>query len=299
MARITSCARASGVSACSTRWAGFRYLVARVEFLNDTGVTHPEVEARTLYPEAEGRRGDLAAAAGARPSSANCDAGDRVAVDARRHDRELPRRQAGREAGASSRRPSSATGSRRSPTFLTRRVEVLKLSRQIENQTKEAIDDRQREILLREQMQPDPEGARRRGPGRGRGRGARRGDHEGGHAARRRGACAQGAQASRAHERGERRVLDGAHVPRHADRAAVVEARRRVDRHRALARRSSTRTTTGSTKIKRRILEYLAVRKLNPRGTQPDPVLRRPSGRRQDLARPVASRVRWGSSSSA
>ena len=35
---------------------------------------------------------------------------------------------------------------------LTRRVEVLKVSRQIEQQTKEAIDDRQREILLREQM---------------------------------------------------------------------------------------------------------------------------------------------------
>jgi ATP-dependent Lon protease len=37
-------------------------------------------------------------------------------------------------------------------TFLTRRVEVLKLSRQIEEQTKEAIDDRQREFVLREQM---------------------------------------------------------------------------------------------------------------------------------------------------
>ena len=37
-------------------------------------------------------------------------------------------------------------------TLLTRRVEVLKLSRQIEEQTKEAIDDRQREFVLREQM---------------------------------------------------------------------------------------------------------------------------------------------------
>jgi ATP-dependent Lon protease len=36
--------------------------------------------------------------------------------------------------------------------MLTRRVEVLKLSRQIEEQTKEALDDRQKEILLREQM---------------------------------------------------------------------------------------------------------------------------------------------------
>ena len=40
--------------------------------------------------------------------------------------------------------------------LLTRRVEVLRLSRQIEQQTKEAIDDRQREIVLREQ---EPTGA--------------------------------------------------------------------------------------------------------------------------------------------
>jgi ATP-dependent Lon protease len=37
-------------------------------------------------------------------------------------------------------------------SLLTRRVEVLRLSRQIEQQTKDAIDDRQREIVLREQL---------------------------------------------------------------------------------------------------------------------------------------------------
>ena len=42
----------------------------------------------------------------------------------------------------------------------------------------------------------------------------------------------------------------------------------------------------GLEKIKRRILEYLAVRKLNPDGQEPDPVLRRPARRRQDVARP-------------
>ena len=42
----------------------------------------------------------------------------------------------------------------------------------------------------------------------------------------------------------------------------------------------------GLTKVKQRILEYLAVRKLNPEGAVADPVLRRPARRRQDVARP-------------
>ena len=42
----------------------------------------------------------------------------------------------------------------------------------------------------------------------------------------------------------------------------------------------------GLAKVKRRILEYLAVQKLKPGGKQPDPVLRRAARRRQDLARP-------------
>ena len=45
-------------------------------------------------------------------------------------------------------------------------------------------------------------------------------------------AGAQGAEAPRAHARGRRRVLDGAHLPRLADRAAVDRRRRRADRHR-------------------------------------------------------------------
>src|SRR5204863_8804124 len=36
--------------------------------------------------------------------------------------------------------------------FLAHRLEVLRLSRQISDRTKETIDDRQREFLLREQM---------------------------------------------------------------------------------------------------------------------------------------------------
>ena len=54
----------------------------------------------------------------------------------------------------------------------------------------------------------------------------------------------------------------------------------------AEARRILDEDHYGLEKIKRRILEYLAVRKLNPDGQEPDPVLRRPARRRQDLARP-------------
>ena len=55
----------------------------------------------------------------------------------------------------------------------------------------------------------------------------------------------------------------------------------------------------GLEKIKRRILEFLAVRKLNPSGKSADPVLRRPARRRQDLARPVDRARDWAASSCA
>ena len=43
----------------------------------------------------------------------------------------------------------------------------------------------------------------------------------------------------------------------------------------------------GLGKIKDRLLEYLAVRKIRPEGKAPDPLLRGPAGRRQDVARPI------------
>ena len=48
---------------------------------------------------------------------------------------------------------------------------------------------------------------------------------------------------------------------------------------------------SGLEKAKDRILEYLAVRKLNPERQGPDPLLRRPSRRRQDVARAVDRRI--------
>jgi ATP-dependent Lon protease len=129
---------------------GFPYLVARVEYLNDTGVHHPEVEARslllkqkaveaiTLLPQAPA---ELANSIQAIESPAAL--ADTIAsfLDVKPVEKqELLETTEIRER------------LERVSTYLTRRVEVLKLSRQIEEQTKEAIDDRQREYVLREQL---------------------------------------------------------------------------------------------------------------------------------------------------
>ena len=130
--------------------AGFPYLVARVEFLSDTGATHPEVEPRTLYlkqkaveaisllPQAPA---ELANSVQAMESPSAL--ADMIASFL---DVKPAEKQAVLEIQDVRDRLEVVSG------HLTRRVEVLKLSRQIEQQTKEAIDDRQREIVLREQL---------------------------------------------------------------------------------------------------------------------------------------------------
>jgi ATP-dependent Lon protease len=130
--------------------SGFPYLVARVEYLPDAGSHHPEVEARTLYlkqkaveaisllPQAPA---ELANAVQAMESPSAL--ADMIASFL---DVGPAQKQSLLEITDVRDRLEAVSD------HLTRRVEVLKLSRQIEQQTKEAIDDRQREILLREQM---------------------------------------------------------------------------------------------------------------------------------------------------
>jgi ATP-dependent Lon protease len=129
---------------------GFPYLVARVEWLNDSGTAHPEVEARTLYLKQKATEAisllpqapaELANSIQAIESPATL--ADTIAsfLDVKPAEKqELLETTDLRE------RLEKVSG------HLTRRVEVLKLSRQIEEQTKEAIDDRQREYVLREQL---------------------------------------------------------------------------------------------------------------------------------------------------
>ncbi len=130
--------------------SGFPYLVARVEWLNDEGASHPEVEARSfhlkqkaaeavsLLPQAPA---ELAAALQSIDSPSTL--ADTIASFL---DVKAPEKQEVLETIELKDRLE------RVATHLTKRVEVLRLSRQIEQQTKEAIDGRQREFVLREQL---------------------------------------------------------------------------------------------------------------------------------------------------
>src|SRR4030095_9897959 len=130
--------------------AGFPFLVARVEFLPDTGATNPDVEARALYlkqkaveaisllPQAPAELAHSVQAI--EPPSMLAD------MIASFLDIKVAEKQELLETAELKDRLERVSN------LLTRRVEVLKLSRQIEEQTKEALDDRQKEILLREQM---------------------------------------------------------------------------------------------------------------------------------------------------
>jgi len=272
---------------------GFPYLVARVEFLSDTGVSHAEVEARALYlkqkaveaisllPQAPA---ELANSVQSIESASTL--ADTIAsfLDVKPADKqEILETTEVRER------------LEKVATHLTKRVEVLKLSRQIEQQTKEAIDDRQREILLREQMRQIQKEL---------------GDEGGGEE------VADLAEA-----------ITKAGMPPDIEEHARKELKRLERMNEASGEYSMARTYLdtlialpwsklddesidigaragildadhyGLEKIKKRIVEYLAVRKLNPEGRSPILCFVGPRA----SARPLSARVspaRSGSSSS-
>jgi ATP-dependent Lon protease len=244
---------------------GFPYLVARVEYLNDTGAAHPEVEARSLHlkqkameaisllPQAPAELGNAVQAIESPSTLADTIASFLDIKPAEKQElleildlRERLERVA---------------------TLLTRRVEVLRLSRQIEQQTKEAIDDRQREIVLREQMRQIQKEL---------------GDEGGG---------------EEIAELGE--AITKAGMPPDIEEHARKELKRLERMNEASGEYSMARTYLdalialpwstldeesidiarargvldadhyGLEKIKKRIVEYLAVRKLNPQGRSP------------------------------
>ncbi len=88
--------------------------------------------------------------------------------------------------------------------LLTKRVEVLRLQRQIEEQTREAIDERQKEVLLREQMRQIRKQLGEEGESGEEIAELARGDRQGRHARGGARAGEKGAEASRADVRRER-----------------------------------------------------------------------------------------------
>ncbi|HEX5421843.1 MAG TPA: endopeptidase La [Gammaproteobacteria bacterium] len=151
--------------------------------------------------------------------------------------------------------------------LLSHRVEVLRLSREIGEQTQEKLDARQREYLLREQLRTIKK------------------------------ELGEDSEDTEAEEL--RKAIEEAQMPEEAHEQATKELRRFEAMPEAAAERSMVRTYLdwlvavpwakldsesidiarareildedhyGLAKIKRRILEYLAVRKLNPEGRSP------------------------------
>jgi len=152
--------------------------------------------------------------------------------------------------------------------FLVSRIEVLRLSREIGEQTQGRLEQRQREVLLREQMKTIQKEL---------------GEAEGGGA-----------------EIGElREQIEKAHMPEEVQKHALKELRRLEQMSESSPEYSMVRTYLewlvelpwqnppeediaidqarqvleadhyGLEKVKRRILEFLAVRKLNPQGRSP------------------------------
>src|SRR5882672_3412289 len=146
---------------------------------------------------------------------------------------------------------------------LAHRLQVLKLSREIDQRTRASMDE-----------------TPRRGD-----RGAQESDRRSGNARRGGEAGAQGAEAPGAHVRRHGRVLHVAHLSRLAARAPVEEPRARCDRHgrgAAHSRRGSFRPRAGE-EAHPRVPRGAQAQSRRPRA---DPVLRRPARSREDFARP-------------
>jgi len=244
---------------------GFPYLVARVEYLNDSGASHPEVEARSLLLK------QMALEAISLLPQAPAELGNSLQAI------ESPAALTDTIASFLDVKPAEKQQLleildlrerlERVASLLARRVEVLKLSRQIEQQTKEAIDDRQREIVLREQMRQIQKEL---------------GDESGG---------------EEIADLGE--AIAKAGMPAEVEEHARKELKRLERMNEASGEYSMARTYLdtlialpwskldeesidierargvldadhyGLEKIKKRIVEYLAVRKLNPQGRSP------------------------------
>ena len=176
---------------------------------------------------------------------------------------------------------------RRLSEILARELEVISLGTQIQSQVQEGIDKGQREYYLREQLRAIQQELGEGDEQQAEVNELRERIEAAGLPEQRAEGRRPRARPARAAARRGRRVRRDPHLPRLAARPAVE-------------RRAPTTTSTSTharevldadhydlEQVKDRILEYLAVRKLNPDSQRADPLLRRPSRGRQDQPRPL------------
>ncbi|MCO6412476.1 MAG: endopeptidase La [Thiogranum sp.] len=150
---------------------------------------------------------------------------------------------------------------------LTHRLEVMRLSDQIGKQTKAAMDERQREFLLREQLKTIQ---RELGE-----------DQSGAEVEELRNAITEAKMPAEAEEHARKELARLEHMPEAAAEYGMIRtyldwlielpwsklSEETIDIN--AARATLERDHYGLEKVKKRILEYLAVRKLNPEGRSP------------------------------
>jgi ATP-dependent Lon protease len=153
-------------------------------------------------------------------------------------------------------------------TFMAHQIEVLRISHDIDQQTKARFEDRQREVMLREQLKTIQQQL-----GEGEGNGAELAE-----IAER---IAKAGMSEEAEKQARKELKRLESVPEASAEYAMIRSyldwlidlpwsvstEDRIDI--AEARRILDQDHYGLDKIKRRILEYLAVRKLNPGGKSP------------------------------
>lgn len=153
-------------------------------------------------------------------------------------------------------------------TLLQKRIEVLRLQRQLEEKTRDAIDERHKEVLLREQLRQIRKELGEEG-------------EQGEEIAELREAIEKAGMPDEAKEQAEKEVK---RLERMSDASAEYSMLRtwldwmiqlpwsKLDKESIEiehARKVLDEDHFGLDKIKRRIVEYLAVRKLNPQGRSP------------------------------
>ena len=188
---------------------------------------------------------------------------------------------------------------RRLSEILARELEVAAMGARIQSQVQSELDKTQREYLLREQLKAIQEELGERDPAEAEVEELR--EQLAAHRAARDGA--QG-QADRELSRLEKLPAGGRRARRHphlpgVDRlAAVGHVDRGQPRPRARARAARRRPLRHRARQgpHHRVPRRAAAQ---ARRARLDPLLRRPAGRRQDVARPLDRRARWSASSSA